>query len=119
VKSKEPKVKNIAATPTRVNDNTVMLANGETVKIPKRYCDKRKAERKIRDSYKAKPAKSIAKYVGESQTLIPIRLDSKTLVWVRISKCYKPKWIECVGSIEAMDKLINNILTNSIKLWQI
>lgn len=111
--------KHIAATPTRISENTVQLANGEIVKIPKRYCDKRKAERKIRDSYKPKAVKVTVSNLVDSQPRIPIRVDPKTVIWVRMGKCYKPKWIELVGSVALMDKLIDDVINKKIRLCQV
>lgn len=100
----------------KIGEGVLKLPNGEIVKVPKRYCDKRKVEKYIRDKMKALNKKKPNKIGIKIELLIPIRVDDKTLYQVRESRCYKDKWLDIIGGKDKMDEYINNIKNNVIKV---
>lgn len=108
----------------KIEDNKVMLPDGEVVKLRKRYCDKRKDEK-----YITKRLKEIntEKAVGNKKTKIkdkgvkiPIRLDEKTIAYVWEYLCIgNSKWYGLLGGLKEMEAYISKIKNNELKIWQI
>ena len=99
---------------------SVILADGSEVSVPKRYCDKRRMEKKIQSINQSPNLKEKEeKPIRPKETLIPVRMDIKTLVYVRLSKIRGLKWVEHFGGPERLESYISQITDKILKTCQI
>lgn len=67
-----------------------------------RYRDRRVKEMLERDMRKKKKEKEIKEITpkDKEQPLIPIKLDNKTIVYVRLKHIFQDKWVKILGGYE-------------------